>query len=128
MGAVLDLIGSYIFKAAMIGIILSTSVSLNEVMVEKSQLAILEKNINVASSVLEWDMRNVGYNTFTNPFTLASWSDLRFNADVQDDGAVDQVRWYLQGRWIYSGSGWIYRYDLIRTVNGTGNTVMARLV
>ena len=37
MGAILDIIGSYIFKAAMLGIIFATSYSLNEVMTKKAQ-------------------------------------------------------------------------------------------
>ena len=45
MGAILDIIGSYVFKAAMVGIILATSISLNDVMVEKGQVTNLEKNL-----------------------------------------------------------------------------------
>ena len=52
MGAILDLIGSYIFKAAMIGIILATSLSLIEVMTKKAKTTNLEKSMNVSMSVL----------------------------------------------------------------------------
>ena len=125
MGAILDIIGSYIFKAAMIGIIITTSINLNGVMVEKNQLAIAQKNLNVAISVIEWDMKNIGYGlaTPTSSITEAHLYRISFTADVNNDGvASEAVRLYYQYKGFTAGIG--YRYDLIRSVNGVGFTLI----
>ena len=124
MGAILDIIGSYVFKAAMIGIIVATSINLNEVMVEKNQLAISQKNLNVAISVLEWDLKNIGYGLAipTSSITKAHLYEIRFMADVNNDGIADDVRLYYQYKGFTEGIG--YRYDLIRSVNGVGFTII----
>lgn len=127
MSAFLDIIGSYVFKAAMVAIILSTSLSLNNVMIEKSQITNLEKNVNVGLSVVEWDFRNIGYNTFVNPFVITSAQDLQYNADVDNDQIVDLVRWHAQAVVLSIGDSSVTRYELMRTVSGTSTRVMNRL-
>ncbi len=124
MGAMLDLIGSYVFKAAMIGIIISTSYSLNQVMVEKSQLVIAEKNLNVAISVIEWDLKNIGFGlpTPTTSITKADIYGIEFTADVNNDGVTDAVRWWYQYVGYTAGIG--YRYNVFRSVNGVSYTAI----
>jgi len=124
MGALLDIIGSYIFKAAMIGIILATTINMNKVMVEKNQLVIAEMNLNVAISVLEWDLKNIGYGlaTPTSSIIEANLYRIRFSADVDNDGVIDNVYWSYQYKTYTAGIG--YRYDLRRTVNGVSYTVI----
>lgn len=127
MGAILDIIGSYVFKAAMIGIIIATSINLNEVMVEKNQLAIAEKNLNVAISVIEWDLKNIGYGLAspTTSITEANVYRIRFTADVNNDGLADAVAWTYQSTGYSEGIG--YLYSLNRTVNGVSYTVIQNL-
>lgn len=127
MGAILDLIGSYVFKAAMVGIILSTSISLNNVMTEKRQLTILEKTMNVGMSVVEWDLRNIGYNYFSVPFTTASANDMQYYTDANNDGSIEVVRWRVTGSRIMVGDSSVMRYALVRTFGGNDMVVMPRL-
>lgn len=127
MGTVFDLIGSYLFKAAMIGIIVSTSISLNQVMVEKSQLVNLEKNINVATSVLEWDIRNAGYRLGSNGLRLAQSRQVSWLSDVDNNGVVDSVAYTSTAYTVRMGDSTVTRYDVYRYVNGTGNLIMKRL-
>ena len=128
MGAILDIIGSYIFKAAMIGIILATSYSLNEVMTKKSQQTNIEKTMNVSMSVLEWDIRNLGYNYFSgSPITYAQNNDLQYRADVNNDGAAESLRWYVTTTYVTIGDSTVPRYNVRRYVNGVYYTVFRRL-
>ncbi|MCU0453576.1 MAG: hypothetical protein MUE68_07935 [Bacteroidetes bacterium] len=128
MGAILDIIGSYIFKAAMIGIILATSYSLNEVMTKKAQQTNLEKSMNVSMSVLEWDLRNLGYNYFTGPtITMATGNDLQYRADVQNDGTAESLRWYVTTSYVTIGDSTVARYNVRRYVDGVYYNVFRRL-
>jgi hypothetical protein len=129
MGAILDLIGSYIFKAAMIGIILATSLSLNEVMTKKAQSTNLEKTMNVSMSVFEWDLRNLGYNYFSgSPVIVASSTDLQFHSDVHNDGSTEVVRWFVTTEFVTIAESTVVRYNVKRTINGGGEyTVFRRL-
>ncbi|OGU29175.1 MAG: hypothetical protein A2X67_15025 [Ignavibacteria bacterium GWA2_55_11] len=128
MGAILDIIGSYVFKAAMVGIILATSISLNDVMVEKGQVTNLEKNLNVAMSVLEWDLRNIGYNYITSAILVAQSNELQYYADVDNNGSIETVRYYLTAVSTTLAGEPVTRYELVRTVNGVGNTTVQRIV
>ncbi len=129
MGAILDLIGSYIFKAAMIGIILATSVSLNEVMTKKAQLTNLEKTMNVSLSVIDWDLRNIGYNyTGASKILNMSTSQLRYIADVDNNGVVDTVTWAVSAPKVTVGDSLVTRYTVSRRLNtGSYYTVLLRL-
>lgn len=128
MGAILDLIGSYIFKAAMIGIILATSLSLNEVMTKKAQTTNLEKSMNVSMSVLEWDIRNLGYNYFGGVAVIeCSGTKLKYYADVQNDGTAEEVKWSVSSEYITIADSTVIRYNVKREVSGTEYSVFRRL-
>lgn len=128
MGAILDIIGSYIFKAAMLGIIFATSYSLNEVMTKKAQSTNLEKTMNVSMSVFEWDIRNLGYNYFSGTaITYARYNDLQYWADVNNDGSVEALRWYVTTTYVTIGDSTVPRYNVRRYVNGVYYTVFRRL-
>jgi hypothetical protein len=129
MGAILDLIGSYIFKAAMIGIIFATSYSLNEVMTKKAQMTNLEKSLNVQMSVAEWDLRNIGYGySGANKFKSVTSTDLWFYGDIDNNGAMDSVRYQITTPYITIRDSLVRRYTITRRVNnGTPYNVMVKL-
>ena len=128
MGAILDLIGSYIFKTAMIGIILAMSMSLNEVMTKKAQTTNLEKSMNVSMSVLEWDIRNVGYNYVgASPVVECSGTKLKYYADIHNDGVVEEVKWSVSSEYVTIADSTVIRYNVKRDVGGNEYTVFRRL-
>ena len=128
MGAILDLIGSYIFKAAMIGIILATSVSLNEVMVKKAQTTNLEKSMNVSMSVFEWDIRNLGYNYFGSSSVIECDNHkLKFYSDTQNDGVPEEVKWDIDSEYVVVGDSTVKRYNVEREAGGSKYVVFRRL-
>lgn len=129
MGAILDLIGSYIFKAAMIGIILATSYSLNEVMSKKAQMTNLEKSLNVQLSVVEWDLRNIGYGyTGSSKFKSITSTDIWFYGDVDNNGAMDSVRYTVTMPMVTIGDSLVRRYTITRRLNtATPYNVMVKL-
>lgn len=129
MGAILDLIGSYIFKAAMIGIIFATSYSLNEVMTKKAQMTNLEKQLNVQLSVVEWDLRNIGYGyTGPNKFKSLTSTDMWYYGDIDNNGAMDSVRYTISSPLVTIGDSLVRRYTITRRVNAaTPYNVMVKL-
>lgn len=129
MGAILDLIGSYVFKAAMIGIILATSVSLNEVMTKKAQLTNLEKTMNVSLSVIDWDLRNIGYNYSGSPkIAYFTTSTFKYYGDIDNNGALDSVQWTVSAPFVTVGDSLVKRYTVSRRLNnGSYYTVLKGL-
>jgi hypothetical protein len=128
MGAILDIIGSYIFKAAMLGIILATSYSLNEVMTKKAQQTNLEKTMNATMSVLEWDFRNLGYNYFSpGPCSVATATNLAFRSDINDDGTVEMIRYYVTTSYVTMGDSTVPRYNVRRYVGSNYYHLFRRL-
>ncbi len=129
MGAILDIIGSYIFKAAMVGIILATSMSLNEVMTKKAQQTNLEKTMNIALSVVDWDLRNIGYNySGSSKIVYFNSTGFKYYGDVDNNGTVDSVQWVVSSPKVTVGDSLVTRYTVSRRLNnGSYYSVLSRL-
>lgn len=127
MGAMIDLLGSYIVKIAIVGIILTATVAMNGTMIEKSQQTYLEQNVFTTSAILESDLKLAGYNVSGTAMQTATATDLQFTADLQNDGSTDVVRYTVQSSGVVDGSGAV-RYALIRTVNGASVPIGQRLI
>jgi hypothetical protein len=103
MAAFLDILGSLIIRGGIILILLRLTLSMQEVLYERTEKAALERNLTAVSSVLSYEVRQLGYNVAGNPFVTVDSSRFSFRADVNNDGSADQIEYYLDP--IYD-AGW----------------------
>lgn len=96
MGIFFDIIGALIIRGTMVVIIVSLTLSLHGTLNERTVQARLKQNLAMTTDIVKTDFAMIGFRvTSGNPMLLASATDLRFCADVDDNGAMDTVYYYL---------------------------------
>jgi len=96
MGIFFDIIGALIIRGTMVVIIVSLTLSLNGTLNERTTQARLKQNLAMTTDILKADFGMIGHRvTSGNSMLAASSTDLRFCADVNNDGIVDTVYYYL---------------------------------
>jgi hypothetical protein len=79
---------------------------------------ITKMNVNAVANFVEYDFRKVGYNAPDPKIEYADSTKFTFNADLDDDGSVDQVTWeYKAGTGVSSTNNPDDRL-LVRIKNG----------
>ena len=101
MPIVLDIAASLAIRAAIILVILQLNVSLNQTLTYKTATANIRENLATTVTIMETDLRQAGYGISTSIFLTSNASDVKFRADLQNDGTIDTVRFYLSGSEIY---------------------------
>ena len=99
MAVALDLVGSFLIAGfvLMMGLRLNSNVS-NSNHSYKVDVVVQESLVSLVQSV-EFDFRKMGYGV-QDPTTVIRRADsthITFLSDVNDDGVVDTVEWYLGG-------------------------------
>ncbi|MEX1137848.1 MAG: hypothetical protein WEF53_00715 [Bacteroidota bacterium] len=88
----LDLVASMVVRGAIVYIVLTMNISLNELLYEKAQYAIVKQNTATMVDVLRNDFRYIGYGVSVgNPFLLADSNQVRFQGDIDNNGIVDTL-------------------------------------
>lgn len=127
MTAALDLIGSFMIKAAIVAIILGVSVQLNDMMIEKSQGSITERNLNTTIAVFENDLRNLGLNAAKPYIQISDTSTIQFLSDMDNNGAVEIIKYTLQVMPEYATTN-PKLYTFVRTINGGSPLAVSQYV
>lgn len=112
MAVMLDIIGSFIIRASVVLIILTTMVNLSDSLYRQSERAALEILVTGAGETVVNDLSLAGYNSASKLFLTADSLQTRFYADLDNDGAVEIVRYYLS-----PGASGSHRI-LYRSLNG----------
>ena len=99
MAAILDLVGSFMIAGfvLMMGLRLNANVA-NSNDSYKADVVVQESLVSLVQSV-EFDFRKMGYGV-QDPTTVLRQADsthIKFLSDVNNDGIVDTVDWYLGG-------------------------------
>ncbi len=97
MSIVLDLIGSVVIAAFVIlmGLRLNQSIS-GSADATKADLNVQESLVDIVRNI-EYDFRKIGYNVPNpqNSIVLADSNHIMFVADMNRDGVIDTVEWYV---------------------------------
>lgn len=93
----IELAGSFIIGGMLLLSILSLNADIMETATINSLGTIAQKNATVVVSILEYDIRKMGYNVPTGTVVITDLSDttIKFLADVDDDGSVEEISYYL---------------------------------
>jgi len=96
MSTMLDIVGSFIIG----GIVLLSLLTLNARYAtssrEKSVDLIVQQNTKVLSDIVEYDFRKIGFRVSSGAkITKADSVNLTFRADIDNNGTVDSVKYYI---------------------------------
>lgn len=84
-------------RGAIVYIVLTMNISLNELLYEKAQYAIVKQTSATVADIIRNDFRSFGYNVpgGTPSFLLVDTSRVRFIGDLDNDLAIDTIEYYL---------------------------------
>ncbi len=99
---IIDILGSIIISGLLMTIAWRLSDSAAEKTYNNSGELTLQENLITSAQIIEYDFRKIGYcanpNNLPNPtrsIPYADTSDITFYTDLNSDGNVDTVRYYL---------------------------------
>ena len=93
----IELAGSFIIGGMLLLSILSLNADIMETATMNSLGTIAQKNATVIVSILEYDIRKMGYKVPTGTEVITDFTDstITFLGDINDDNSVDIIRYYL---------------------------------
>jgi hypothetical protein len=97
MSTLLDMVGSFVIGGMLLMMILNVNANYSEQTTENQLQLIVQENLAELVSEIEFDFRKIGYHV-NNPalaITQADTSSITFWGDVDNNGTVDQVRYWL---------------------------------
>jgi hypothetical protein len=97
LGVILDLAASMAVRGAIVYIVLTMNISLNQLLYEKAQYAIVKQTAATVADIFQNDIRSIGYNIpqGTSSFLVADSNRIKFIGDLDNDLAIDTVEYYL---------------------------------
>ena len=84
MAIVFDILGSFIVRAVIVGMILQLMITMSDALYRYTERISLNDDITVVAHVISTDLKNAGYNTLKGLYTITSSSsatNLKFSVD-----------------------------------------------
>lgn len=108
----LDILGSVIIGGVMMTIAYRLSDTITERTYNNSGELTIQQNLATAAQIIEYDFRKIGYcknwNLIPDPtkaLLYADTSEIKFYTDIDDNGTVDSIHYYLGPTSELTGSG-----------------------
>ena|ERR1035437_1570347 len=95
MATWLDIIGSIIIGTLVIFLIMKLNYQVSTNSTEITSNGIVQSNLTTISTVMENDLYKIGYRISGDKLNIASVNQFSYNADVDNNGILDSVRYYL---------------------------------
>lgn len=96
MNQTLDLVASMFIGAIVLLSAVTTMIFQNEQMNIESMNVTAQENVNAFYDMFNYDITKVGYQVTSGPkFLTMNQSDIKFLGDIDDNGSVDTVRYYV---------------------------------
>lgn len=99
---ILDILGSVIIGGVLMSIAFRFSESITEKTYNNSGELTIQQNLAISAQIIEYDFRKIGYCEDwtlipdpTKAILYADSSEIKFYSDIDSDGIVDSVHYYL---------------------------------
>ena len=111
MSVILDILGSFVIRAAIVVVILNMMINLHQSLSKNSDRIYLNHSISGVADVIAADIKLAGYGALTpKTFFKADSNDMGFHADTGNVGTTYQnIRYYLSPTTPYSAHKVLYR-------------------
>ncbi len=96
MAVILDIMGSFIIGAMVLLAVVTLHMDMSGGSDQMSQELIVQENMVELALEVDYDFHKIGYRTGNDiPITSADSTSITFLADIDNDGDVDSVRYFL---------------------------------
>ena len=93
MGVILDILGSFVVRAAIVVIILNLMINLHQSLSKNTDRIYLNQSISNAGNIIAADIKLAGF-AATDTFAIARRRNIKFSADTGNNGTVQTIRYY----------------------------------
>ncbi len=98
MNSFLDIVGSTIIGGIILLIILNYNANLTEANISQTTSNIVQSNLNSIANELDFDFKKIGFGVSDSTKILtADTSRISFLSDIDNNGKIDTVTYYLSG-------------------------------
>jgi hypothetical protein len=94
MGVILDILGSFIIRAAIVVVILNLMITLHQSLSKNTDRINLNESINNAAKIITSDVKLAGFRT-SKAFNTTLSNELNFYADTNNTGTSHTIRYYI---------------------------------
>jgi hypothetical protein len=94
MGVILDILGSFVVRAAIVVVILNLMINLHQSLSKNTDRVYLNQSINNAGQIISADLKLAGYDAPKAINTTLN-NGLNFYADTGNTGAYQMIRYYI---------------------------------
>jgi hypothetical protein len=128
MSVLIDLIGSAIVAGYVLMLGLGINTNISSTAVASTTTVTVQEFVILAASVFEADLKKMGYGLVdpTTGIAVADSNRIRFRADMNRNGSIDSVEWYV-GPLITKPNGLLVRNLYRKYNNGTPQIVAANV-
>lgn len=95
MSYFLDIAGSVVVGAIVLLILTTLNLNISAASGENLFLNIAQRDITTTAEVLEHDLYKIGYRIPGEKIAIADSSEIKFYADIDDDGIDDSIHYFL---------------------------------
>lgn len=111
MAVILDILGSFVVRAAIVVVILNLMINLHQALAKKTDRVYLNQSLDGVGNIIAADIKLAGYGRLTpKTFFKADSNDIGFHADTGNVGTTYQnIRYYINPTTPYSTHKILYR-------------------
>ena len=120
MAVILDILGSFVVRAAIVVVILNLMINLHESLSKSTDRITLNESINNAGQVIAADIKLAGFRA-SKAFTTTLNNEISFYADTGNVGTFQKIRYYISP----TSPATVHKI-LYRTVNDDAQLEIAR--
>ena len=95
MSVNLDLIGSFIIAGTLLLAVLNLNASLVDSSYQNTLDLIAQQNLSALGKLIRYDFCKIGFGVSTTAILLADSTQITFQTDIDRDGDVDTLRYYI---------------------------------
>ena len=97
MSVMLDLIGSFIIGGTLLLAVLNLNATLVDSSYQNTLDLIVQQNLASLGKLIQYDFRKIGFGVSdpTTAILLADFTQITFQTDIDRDGEVDTLRYYI---------------------------------
>lgn len=128
MAALLDLIGALVIRGGIIMILLQLTLSMQDVLYERTEKAAMDRSMYEASLILGYDVRLMGYHVASDPVVALDTNRITFYADLRNAGTADKIAYYVSEMTGTPDTLHIKKYYLNRSLNDGNALPLLRYV
>ena len=122
MTTIIDLVGATIFGGLILLIIFNLNVYSSQVKHSSDSELVLQQNAKTLAEIINSDLRKIGFNYDSTAIITAESKKISFYADIDSNGVVDVVTYYLSDSTKASGTSNPKDKVLIRVVNNDSSS------